>query len=188
MIVRLPALGYSMGDLDPGAILAPGRDELARETLQLRDRIDQLGRDWFNSDGNTVSQNLLSRWDAFVDEIKTWDSGPDFLTHVWNTTWRDELLDYQKKFNGFVAEFQQAGVGTGAPVFTFNPGPPSTIDKILNKAGDAAAAATKPISDAITTLEIVAGAIGVAAVGYIFYLTYETGRTARSIGPKAFGR
>lgn len=187
MIVRLATMP-SFGDLDPNAVLAPSRDELSNETDLLLQRIAQLGQDWFNSDDNVVSQDLLTRWDTFVSQVKAWDSGPRFLTHIVNFTWRDELLAYQNQFNSLRAEFGAGGVPLTTPPFTFTPPAPSTLDKALNAAGNAAKNATKPLTDAFTTLEYVGIGLGVAAVGFIFYLTYETGKTARAIGPSVLRR
>lgn len=187
---------YGMGDLDPMGIISPSRDQLDAETDALLARISQLGAD-FNSDEsypNSVTQELLGRWNAFVNAVNSWDSGPRFLAHVLGTTWRDELIAYQQKFNSFVQEFRDSAVAVTTPVFTFNP-PPSTVDKLIdaggnavNKIGDAAGKvadkALKPVSDAISTIETVAIVGGLAAVGFIFYLTFETGRTARSIAPR----
>lgn len=174
----------AMGDLDPNAILSPSRDVLRTETDELLSRLTRLAQDWFNSDANTVSQDLLSRWDAFVNDTKSWDSGPDFIAHVLGTTWRDDLIDRETKFNGFLQEFRGAGVATTTPAFTFSAGAPSTLDKLFNAAGNAADKATKPLQNALSTIETVAIVGGLAAVGFIFYLTFETGRTARAIAPR----
>lgn len=178
----------AMGDLDPNQIVSPSRDQLGEETDALLSRTAQLGHDYFNSDSNSVSQDLLARWRAFVYEVNSWDAGPRFLTHLLGTTWRDELIAYQQRFNEFFASFQAAGVSPSVPAFTFNAAPPSTLDKLADKAVDAAAAAAKhvtdPLAKGITALEYVGIGLGVTAVAFIFYLTFETGKTARAIGPR----
>lgn len=182
MIVGIPRPRRMMGDLDPNAILPPSRDELGYETDQLLARIVQLGQDYFNSDQNDVTQDLLGRWDAFVSEVQNWDAGPRIITHLLATTWRDDLLDRQQKFNGLRGEFVAAGVSTSAPAFTFSPAAPTTLDKVFNKASAAAGDVLAPIKAVGSTLETVAIVGGIGLLGFIFYLTYETGKTARHVG------
>ncbi len=183
MIIGVPRPRV-MGDLDPNQILSPSRDQLGQETDELLARTAQLGQDWFNSDGNNVSQNQLASWRAFVAAVKSWDAGPRFITHLLGTTWRDELVAYQQQFNDFRAQFLAAGVQPTIAPFTFNPGPPGIVDKLENKLGTAADKVLDPLKKGFTTLEYVGVGLGVTAIAFIFYLTYETGRTARAIGPR----
>jgi hypothetical protein len=182
MIVGMPRPHRMMGDLDPNAILPPSRDELGTETDDLLSRIAQTGQDYFNSDQNDVTQDLLGRWDAFVSDTQSWDAGPRIITHLLATTWRDELLARQQKYNGFRNEYIAAGVAVTSPAFTFTAAAPSTLDKLFNKAGSAADTALAPLKAVGNTLETVAIVGGIAVLGFIFYLTYETGKTARSVG------
>lgn len=182
----MSGLGF-LGDLDPNAIASPSRDLLESETKKLHDQIAQLARDWNDSDGNSVSQSQLTRWRSFTGDVSSWDWGPAWIAHLIGTTWRDELLAFQKTFNGFVDEWHAAGVNVTVPGFTFTAAPPSTAEKLID-------AGTKPFRDAAKAAADTAGAIkwtaiglGGVAVAYIFYLTFETGRTARSIGPRVVG-
>lgn len=184
MIVSLRSMP-SMGDLDPNAILAPDRDTLGNETDQLLARIQQLGQDWFNADDNSgVSADLLARWNAFVANVTSWDAGPRILAHIINSTWRDELLAYQVAFNGFLAEFRSAGISSSTTAFTFTPAAPSTLDKLADAAGNAANKALDPLKKGLDTIETVAIVGGVVLLGAFLYLTFETGRTVRSVGPE----
>jgi hypothetical protein len=182
VIVGIPRPRRMMGDLDPNAILPPSRDELGTETDDLLARIAQTGADYFGSDQNDVTQDLLGRWNAFVSDTQSWDAGPRIITHLLATTWRDELLARQQKYNGLRNEFIAAGVAVTSPAFTFTAAAPSTLDKLFNKAGDAAGTALAPLKAVGNTLETVAIVGGVAALAFIFYLTYETGKTARHVG------
>lgn len=165
------------GDLDQNAILWPSRDALGAETDKLAARIVQLGKDLFNSDN--VSQEQLTRWNSFVADFKAWNWGPAFLAHVWDSTWRDDLLTYELRFNDFVTEFHPVAPVT-TPAFTFTEAPPSTLEKLAN-------AATKPLADTASTIKWAVLGVGGLAAAYIFYLTFETGRTARAIGPRVVG-
>lgn len=171
-----------MGDLDPSAILPPSRDELSNETDLLLGHIQQLGADYFNADDNSgVSQTLLSSWNTFVSQVNSWDAGPRFLAHIIDTTWRDELIGYQQQFNTFLQQFQGAGISTSVAPFTFNVAP-STASKVVDALGNAANKVTKPLTTALSTIETVAIVGGLLGVGFLFYLTWETGRTARHVG------
>jgi len=181
VIVGIPR-PYGMNDLDPNQILSPSRDQLGDETDMLLARIAQTGHDYFNSEINDVTQDLLARWDAFVGSVNDWDAGPRILTHLLGTTWRDELIDRQQRYNGFRNEFIQAGVAVTAPAFTFAAAPPSTLDKLGSKLGDAASTALAPLKAVGSTLETVAIVGGVVAAAFLFYLTFETGKTARHVG------
>lgn len=175
MIVR-----YGMGDLDPNAILPPSRDTLDFETDKLVSAIKQLGSDWFNSDDNVADQTTLTAWNNYVSEVNRWDWSPRALSHMLGTTWRDELLAYQVKFNQFLSSFQAANVATSVPAFTFTAAAPSTIDKLVGKVTD-------PIASTASTIKYVAIGGAALAAAWIFYLTFETGRTARALGPVALG-
>lgn len=175
-------LGHGMGDLDPNAILPPSRDILSQQTDLLLSNIKQLAQDWFNTPDNSVTQTQLSSWDAFVAEVNSWDYWPRAISHLVDTTWRDELIGYQTQFNQFLSQWQEAGVPTSVPAFTFTPAAPSTLDKLGTAASNAANNALAPVKKGLQTIEYVGIGLGVAAVAFIFYLTYEGGKTARHIG------
>jgi hypothetical protein len=182
VIVGFQTRARSMGDLDPNAILWPSRDELDLQTQLLAQRIKQLAADWFNSDANTVSQDLLTRWDSFVQAVKAWDWGPAFLAHLIDARWRDELLAYQKQFNGLRDEFVGAGVQTGAAAFTFTPAAPSTLDKLGDAAANAVKTAAQPALDLLKVVEYSAIGLGVLGVIWLFYTTGVAGKAATALG------
>jgi hypothetical protein len=182
LIVGMPKRRFGMNDLDPNQILSPSRDQLGQETDMLLARIAQTGHDYFASDVNDVTQDLLGRWDAFVSEVTNWDAGPRIITHLLGTTWRDETIAYQQKYNGFRNEFINAGVGVTSPAFTFTAAAPTTLDKLINQAGGAADKVLAPLKAGLGTIETVAIVGSVVAAAWIFYLTFETGRTARHVG------
>jgi hypothetical protein len=172
--------GYSgmegLGDLDPNAIMWPSRGELDNETQKLQAAVKQLGQDWFNSDGNSVSQTELTAWNSFVSDVQTWDWGPSWLAHLIDATWRDDLLTFENRFNTFLDAFRSSGVSTTVPAFTFAAAPPSTLEKLAN-------AATKPLADTANTIKWVGIGIGAVVIGYVFFLTFQTGKTARALAP-----
>ncbi len=165
-----------MGDIDPNAVLWPSRNVLAAETQKLQDRTKQLASDWFNGGGGSVSQGQLGRWNSYVTDLKAWDWGPDWLAHVIDATWRDELLVFQNRFNGFLSEWQNAGVYTTAPAFTFEAAPPSTLEKLADKA-------TKPLADTANIVKWVTIAGGAAVVGLLFFATQQAGGIGRALAP-----
>lgn len=169
--------GYDgMGDLDPNAILSPSRDTLQAETDRLGAAIKQLSADWLNSYGNNVSQTQLQAYRNFVSDFNSWNWGPAIVAHIIGTSWRDDLLVYQSKFNDFANQWRAAGVSTSVPDFNFKEAPPGTLERLANKA-------TAPIADAASVLKW--GVLGVAGtiVGYVFFLTWQTGKVGRAIAP-----
>lgn len=175
-----PAMPFgALGDLDPNAVLWPSRDILANETAKLQAATKQLASDWF-ANGANVTQEQLTRWNSFVSDLKAWDWGPAFLAHIIDATWRDELLTFQSRFNSFADEFRQASVSVTVPDFTFTAAPPSTLDKLADKA-------TKPLADAANTFKWLGIGAGVVIIGYVFFLTHETSRVGRALAPLGGG-
>jgi hypothetical protein len=121
---RFPQLGAVENDTWPST------GALETETQSLWLSMLQLSKDVFNS--NAYVDDVWTRsWNTFVADVQQWKDAGWF----WNPTRRDELLEYRRRFNTLLAQFQGAGVSTGAEQQAATGSTPlDTVNTILTKA------------------------------------------------------
>lgn len=180
-----------MGVVDPNSTF-PSRSELSLDTKALRDAIANVSADV--AAASDLDQSLVNVWTSYASEVSSWDSGPDFLIHIVNSTWLAELVDYEKRFNELLSQLEGAGLDTAVQAFTFGSNPTlpdkildageSTVSGVAQAVGGAAKTALdipKVLAGDVTTILVVGG---VLVAGILGYLIYESGRTVRHTGLK----
>lgn len=171
-----------MGALDPNQLI-PDRDELRASTDALKSEMRQLAKDWFDDPASDINQGDLTMWNAFVAEVNAWDDGPDFFIHPFTRTWLTQLADYERRYNAFLAMFQNRGVDTHLQPFTFADRP-GVVDKIVTGVEGVASSAVAAPGKALNTLTTAAIVGGVVVTGLVVYAIWESGRTIRHTGAK----
>lgn len=144
---RYPGLGAVENDTWPST------GALETETESLRLSVMQLARSIFDAVA-VPSDDWQNAWNTFVADFNQWrDSG-----YFWNPTRRDELLEYRKRFNALLAQFQNIGIGSA--VTTTNATPTQV----------------SPLQQASALITKVGWVLAIGAVAYVGITVYRDTR------------